>query len=60
MAKEKLMSDLDLTSIIKKLYEIDCLKLLLFDEDQLLLFNSFSMPLLDINLPSLKMRKEEK
>lgn len=33
MAKAKIMSDLELTNIVKKLYEIDCLKLLLFDDD---------------------------
>lgn len=33
MAKKKIESDLDLTNILKKLYEIDCLKLLLFDDD---------------------------
>lgn len=42
MAKSKIMSDLELSNIVKKLYEIDCLKLLLFDDDQLKLFNSFS------------------
>ena len=35
---------MDLTNIVKKLYEIDFIKLFLFDDDQLLLFNSFSFP----------------
>ncbi|CAK71937.1 unnamed protein product (macronuclear) [Paramecium tetraurelia] len=44
IAKSKIEFDLDLTNILKKLYEIDCLKLFLFDDDQLLLFNSFCSP----------------
>lgn len=32
ITRNKLEIDLDLTRIMKKLYEIDCLKLLLFDE----------------------------
>ncbi|CAD8073877.1 unnamed protein product [Paramecium sonneborni] len=44
IAKSKIEFDLDLTNILKKLYEIDCLKLFLFDDDQLMLFNSFCSP----------------
>ncbi|CAD8174995.1 unnamed protein product [Paramecium pentaurelia] len=44
IAKEKIEYDLDLSNILKKLYEIDCLKLFLFDDDQLMIFNSFSFP----------------
>ncbi|KAM3140994.1 hypothetical protein pb186bvf_007005 [Paramecium bursaria] len=44
MAKQKIEQDLDLTNIVKKLYEIDCLKLLFFDDDQLILFNTFCQP----------------
>ncbi|CAD8180178.1 unnamed protein product [Paramecium octaurelia] len=44
IAKSKIELDLDLTNILKKLYEIDCLKLFLFDDDQLVLFNTFSSP----------------
>ncbi|CAD8086147.1 unnamed protein product [Paramecium sonneborni] len=44
IAKQKIELDLDLTNILKKLYEIDCLKLFLFDDDQLVLFNTFSSP----------------
>lgn len=46
MTKKKIEIDLDLENILKKLYEIDSLKLLLFDDDQLLLFNSFSTPVI--------------
>ncbi|CAD8084711.1 unnamed protein product [Paramecium sonneborni] len=44
IAKEKIEYDLDLSNILKKLYEIDCLKLFLFDDDQLMIFNAFSSP----------------
>lgn len=44
IAKQKIEFDLDLTNILKKLYEIDCLKLFLFDDDQMMLFNSFCSP----------------
>lgn len=44
IAKSKIEFDLDLTNILKKLYEIDCLKLFLFDDDQLMLFNTFCAP----------------
>ncbi|CAD8168781.1 unnamed protein product [Paramecium octaurelia] len=44
IAKSKIEFDLDLTNILKKLYEIDCLKLFLFDDDQLMLFNTFCSP----------------
>ncbi|CAD8160788.1 unnamed protein product [Paramecium pentaurelia] len=44
IAKSKIEFDLDLTNILKKLYEIDCLKLFFFDDDQLMLFNSFCSP----------------
>ncbi|CAD8084753.1 unnamed protein product [Paramecium sonneborni] len=50
LAKNKIQTDLDLTNILKKLYEIDCLKLLLFDDDQLLIFNSFSSPVFEDNM----------
>ncbi|CAD8086127.1 unnamed protein product [Paramecium sonneborni] len=50
LAKNKIQNDLDLTNILKKLYEIDCLKLLLFDDDQLLIFNSFSSPVFQDNM----------
>ncbi|CAK77511.1 unnamed protein product (macronuclear) [Paramecium tetraurelia] len=44
IAKSKIQYDLDLTNILKKLYEIDCLKLFFFDDDQLVLFNTFCSP----------------
>ncbi|CAD8078855.1 unnamed protein product [Paramecium sonneborni] len=44
IAKSKIQYDLDLTNILKKLYEIDCLKLFFFDDDQLILFNTFCSP----------------
>ncbi|CAD8180144.1 unnamed protein product [Paramecium octaurelia] len=50
LAKNKIQNDLDLTNILKKLYEIDCIKLLLFDDDQLLIFNSFSSPVFEDNM----------
>lgn len=50
MAKNKIESDLDLTHILKKLYEIDCLKLFLFDDDQLMVFNTFCSPVFQDNM----------
>ncbi|CAD8089648.1 unnamed protein product [Paramecium sonneborni] len=46
IAKSKIMSDLELSNIVKKLYVIDSLKLFLFDDVQLKLFNSFSEPVI--------------
>lgn len=50
MAKSKIQSDLDLAHIVRKLYEIDFIKLFLFDDDQLKLFNTFCSPIFEKNM----------
>ena len=43
------MKQLDITHIVEKLYEVDKLKLLLMDEDQITLFNSLARPVLQVH-----------
>ncbi|KAM3127580.1 hypothetical protein pb186bvf_020327, partial [Paramecium bursaria] len=59
MAQKKIQKDLDLANIVQKLYEIDFLKLYLFDDQQLILFNSFCCPILNDNIRSEQEKKKE-
>ncbi|EAS01174.2 transmembrane protein, putative (macronuclear) [Tetrahymena thermophila SB210] len=48
MAEQKIEQDLDITHILKRLYDIDKLKLLLLDEQQIQLFNTLAKPVIKI------------
>jgi len=47
-AEQVLVQELDIIRLLQKLHEIEKLKLLLLNEDQLVLFDSISKPVLDI------------
>jgi len=47
---KSLMKELDIVSILLKIHEIEKIKLILFNEDQLVLFDSISKPLLFFDL----------
>ncbi|KAL4450896.1 hypothetical protein ABPG74_011738 [Tetrahymena malaccensis] len=48
IAEQKIEQDLDITHILKRLYDIDKLKLLLLDEQQIQLFNTLAKPVIKI------------
>ena len=48
-AEQVLVKELDFIRLLQKLHEIEKLKLLLLNEDQLVLFDSISKPVLDID-----------
>lgn len=52
-AEEKFSKELDVINILSKLHELENLKMLLFDDDQLVLFNNISKPLIYVDDPNL-------
>ena len=48
-AEQVLVKELDIIRLLQKLHEIEKLKLLLLNEDQLVLFNSISKPFFEID-----------
>ena len=49
-AEQTYQQDLDIESLVRKLHDLDKLKILLLDEDQLVLFNYLSKPILNIDI----------
>ena len=47
--KEQITQDMDLSHLIKRLYEIDKLKILLLNKDQLTLFNTVYNPIINLD-----------
>jgi hypothetical protein len=52
IAKQKMEQDLDILNILQTIYEVNKLKLVLLDQDQLNLFNTLSKPEVSLNPPS--------
>ena len=48
-AEKTYREDMDVTNMVKKLHDVEKLKILLFDEDQLLLFNYLSKPIIKLS-----------
>ena len=49
MAEKKFRQDMDIVSIITKLHDLERLKIILLNEDQLVLFNYLSKPLITVD-----------
>ena len=49
-AEKTYEEDLDVVSLVRKLHDLDKLKILLLDEDQLVLFNYISKPMINVDL----------
>lgn len=49
-AEKTYNEDLDLVNLMRKLHDLDKLKILLLDEDQLVLFNFLSKPVINIDM----------
>ena len=49
-AEQTYKKDLDIESLVRKLHDLDKLKILLLDEDQLVLFNYLSKPIINLDI----------